>query len=71
MKFYSVYACKHVTLNTSGNAGANFIREKDLELKRFLNKKNTHAEIIYFVTLSIRVTVKTRCCLWGETEREG
>lgn len=34
-------------------------------------KKTKHVEIIYFVTLLIRVTIKTRCGLWGEAEREG
>lgn len=50
----------------------NFIRERDLELKRCLQvkKKTQHVEIIYFVTLSVSVSIKTRCSLCGVAERE-
>lgn len=47
----------------------NFIRERDLEPKRCLNKKKSRAEIIYFVTLSIRVTLLKQGAVFEGRER--
>lgn len=47
----------------------NFIRERDLELDRCLNKDKTHAEIIRFVTLSRRVTLLKQGAVFEEGQR--